>query len=194
MMRRAIFLDRDGVINYHVSNLSKEEQFEMFPYSPSAIKRINDAGYLAIIATNQPVIAKGFCTLEELERIHDKMLQAIRSAGARIDGLYVCPHHPEKGFPGEIPELKIDCECRKPKPGMLLQAAKEHDIDLASSWMIGDSVVDVAAGKAAGTKTVQIRSGGNSSKAERELIGKVFPDIYADNIEDAISKILGGHR
>ena len=191
-MNKAIFLDRDGVINKYIPDLSKTEQFEMIPVAPHAVKMINDAGYLAIVATNQPVIAKGFCTFEELSRIHDKMIKGIQTEGGKIDKIYTCPHHPKKGFDGEVPELKIECDCRKPKPGLLLNAARENDIDLKNSWMIGDSYVDIAAGKAAGTKTVLITGGGNISKDEKELHGKIAPDFQASDLADAVKKITGG--
>ena len=150
--QKAIFLDRDGVINKHIGFLCKSDDFELIPSVPEAIKMINKSGYLAIIVTNQPVIARGECTFEELQRIHDKMETELGKEGAFLDGIYICPHHKDKGFEGERPEYKFDCDCRKPKPGLLLQAAKDFNIDLAQSYMIGDSENDVAAGKNAGCK------------------------------------------
>ena len=150
--QKAIFLDRDGVINKHIGFLCKSDDFELIPSVPEAIKMINMSGYLAIIVTNQPVIARGECTFEELQRIHDKMETELGKEGAFLDGIYICPHHKDKGFEGERPEYKFDCDCRKPKPGLLLQAAKDFNIDLAQSYMIGDSENDVAAGKNAGCK------------------------------------------
>ena len=120
----------------------------------AAIRKINEGGYLAIVVTNQPVIARGEVSLEELEEIHNKMETLLGKEGAYLDAIYYCPHHPHKGYEGERPELKIDCDCRKPKPGMLLKAAEDFNIDLSQSWMIGDGENDVKAGINAGCKTV----------------------------------------
>jgi D,D-heptose 1,7-bisphosphate phosphatase len=150
--QKAIFLDRDGTINKFVGFLTKPEEFELIPGVAEAIGRINRSGYLAIVVSNQPVIARGDCTFEELQTIHDKMETELGKEGAFIDAIYFCPHHPDKGFVGERPEYKIDCDCRKPKPGMLLQAARDWNIDLSESYMIGDSERDVEAGRNARVK------------------------------------------
>ncbi len=150
--QKAIFLDRDGTINKMVGFVTKPEQFELIDGAAEAIKAINKSGYLAIVVTNQPVIARGDCTFEELQTIHDKMETELGKVGAFVDAIYVCPHHTDKGFEGERPEYKCDCDCRKPKPGLLLQAAKDFNIDLSESYMIGDSYRDVEAGENAGVK------------------------------------------
>lgn len=150
--QKAIFLDRDGTINKYVGFLTKPEQFELIEGAAEAIKTINKSGYLAIVVTNQPVIARGDCTWEELQQIHDKMETELGKDGAFLDGIYICPHHKDKGFEGERPEYKFDCDCRKPKPGLLLQAAKDFNIDLSQSILIGDSERDVEAGENAGCK------------------------------------------
>ena len=157
--QKAVFLDRDGTINKYVGFLRNIDEFELIPGAAEAVKKINNAGYLAIVATNQPVIARGEVTVPELQRIHDKMETLLGQEGAYLDGLYYCPHHPHKGYEGEIPELKIDCTCRKPKPGMLLRAAEDFNIDLESSWMVGDGENDIRAGHAAGCRTVLIGEG-----------------------------------
>ena len=154
--QKAIFLDRDGTINKYVGFLREIEQFELLPNTSEAIKKINDSGYLAIVVTNQPVIARGEVTFEQLDQIHNKMETLLGKDGAYLDGIYFCPHHPHKGFETEIPELKVECECRKPKPGMLLQAAKDFNIDLSKSWMIGDSDNDILAGENAGCSTARV--------------------------------------
>lgn len=151
--QRAIFLDRDGTINKYVAFLRNIDDFDLIDGVSDAIRAINNSGYLAIVVTNQPVIARGEVTFGELNEIHNKMETLLGYDGAYLDGIYFCPHHPHKGYDGEVPELKIDCDCRKPKPGMLLQAAEEFNIDLSLSWMIGDSENDILAGKAAGCKT-----------------------------------------
>lgn len=154
--QKAIFLDRDGTINKYVGFLREIEQFELLPNTSEAIKKINNSGYLAIVVTNQPVVARGEVTFEQLDQIHNKMETLLGKDGAYLDGIYFCPHHPHKGFEGEIPELKVECECRKPKPGMLLQAAKDFNIDLSKSWMIGDSDNDILAGENAGCFTARV--------------------------------------
>lgn len=150
--QKAIFLDRDGTINKSNGFITKPEQFELIPGAAEAIKKINKSGYLAIVITNQPVIARGHCTFEELALIHAKMETELGKEGAFIDGLYFCPHHTDKGFEGERPEYKFNCDCRKPKPGLFLQAAKDFNIELSQSYMIGDSENDVKAGENAGCK------------------------------------------
>lgn len=150
--QKAIFLDRDGTINVYKGFLTKAEDFELIPGAAEAIKLINRSGYLVIVVSNQPVIARGDCTFEELQTIHNRMETLLGKEGAFIDAIYYCPHHPDKGFEGEHPDYKFDCNCRKPKPGLLLQAAKDWNIDLNKSYMIGDSERDVLAGNAAGCK------------------------------------------
>ena len=145
--QKAIFLDRDGTINKYVGE---------------AIRKINESGYLAIVVTNQPVIARGEVSFEELEEIHNKMETLLGKEGAYLDAIYYCPHHPHKGYEGERPELKIDCDCRKPKPGMLLKAAADFNIDLSRSWLVGDGENDFQAGINAGCKTVLLSNGNES--------------------------------
>lgn len=161
-----MFLDRDGTINIYKGFLRKIEDFELIPGVAEAIKKINASGYLAIVVTNQPVIARGEVTWDELEEIHNKMETELGKFGAYLDGIYFCPHHPHKGYEGEVPEFKIECSCRKPKPGMLLKASEDFNIDLSQSYMIGDGAHDVKAGVAAGCKTVLINGEGTDSKTE----------------------------
>ena len=156
MKQKAIFLDRDGTINKYIKFLHDVNRFELLPGVAEAIKKINELGYLTIVVTNQPVLARGEITFEELKNIHNKMEVLLGNEGAYVDRIYFCPHHPHSGYEGEIKELKIDCECRKPKPGMLMKAAEEFHIDLEKSWMVGDSMVDIQAGDSAGCKTVLI--------------------------------------
>lgn len=150
--QKAIFLDRDGTINKYVGFLRNIDDFELIDGVAEAIRQINESGYLAIVVTNQPVIARGEVSWEELNEIHKKMATLLGKEGAYVDGIYICPHHPDKGFEGERPEYKIDCNCRKPKPGLLFKAAEDFNIDLSQSYMIGDSVRDVEAGNNAGCK------------------------------------------
>ena len=157
--QRAIFLDRDGTINKYVGFLRNVNEFKLLPGTAAAIRKINLSGYLAIVVTNQPVIARGEVTFEELQEIHNKMETLLGQEGAYVDKIYFCPHHPHKGYAGEVSKLKIDCGCRKPKPGMLLQAASDFNIDLTKSWIIGDGENDIKAGKACACKTALIGNG-----------------------------------
>ncbi len=172
--QKAIFLDRDGTINKYVGFLRNIDDFELLPTVAEAIKLINLSGYLAIVVTNQPVIARGEVTFAELEEIHNKMETILGKDGAYLDGTYFCPHHPDKGFEGEVAELKIVCDCRKPKPGMLFQAAKDFNIDLEQSYMIGDGEHDKGAGEAAGCRTKIIPTDGDLLKAVNEILEDTY--------------------
>ena len=178
--QKAIFLDRDGTINKYVGFLTNIDDFELLPGVVDAIKVINTSGYLAIVVTNQPVIARGEISISELEEIHSKMETLLGREGAYLDAIYYCPHHPHKGYADERPEYKIDCMCRKPKPGMLLQAAKDFNIDLRQSWMVGDGENDIRAGQLAGCKTALIGSGkygqGATVQSLAEFVGLVWKE------------------
>lgn len=176
--QKAIFLDRDGTINKYVGFLRDINEFELIDGVNEAIKKINVSGYLAIVITNQPVIARGEVTYEELNEIHNKMETLLGNQGAYLDAIYYCPHHPDSGFDGEVKELKFDCDCRKPKPGLLLKAAEELNIDLSKSWMIGDSKNDIMAGKNAGCKTALI---GNEDYKQ---------DITVDSLLTFVNEII----
>lgn len=155
--RPAIFLNRDGVISKEVNLLCKPEQVELIEGVGEAIRYINQTGYLAIVVTNQPVIARNLCSLEELDYIHAKLETLLGYERAYLNAIYYCPHHPDAGYPEERKEYKIKCTCRKPAPGMLLQAAKDWNIDMGQSYMIGDRSSDVQAGENAGCKaSIQI--------------------------------------
>lgn len=162
--QRAIFLDRDGTINKYVGFLRNINDFELIDGVAEAIKLINQSGHLAIVVTNQPVIARGEVSWDELNEIHRKMQTLLGQQGAYLDGIYICPHHPDKGFEGERPEYKIVCDCRKPKPGLLLRAAKDFNIDLSQSYMIGDDARDVEVGENAKVRK-SIKIGRNEKNA-----------------------------
>ncbi len=177
--RACIFLDRDGVINPDMGNLPTVDGFKLLPGVAQAIQSINASDYINIVVTNQPMIAKGFIKENEVIEIHKKMETLLGQKHAYVDGIYYCPHHPDKGFPGEILELKIDCNCRKPKPGLLLKAANEYGIDFSRSWMVGDNEKDLIAGKAVGCRTVFI----NDEESE-------YADFRCKDLLDAIGLIL----
>lgn len=153
----------------------------MLPGVAEAVSKINASGYLSIVVTNQPMIAKGFVSREEVEQTNKTMETRLGEERAYLDGIYFCPHHPEKGFPGEVPELKIECDCRKPKIGLFRQAAKDFNIDFSRSWMIGDRESDMQAGKNAGCRTILVGQTIGSSE---------LADFRFKNLTEAIDFIL----
>lgn len=171
--QKAVFLDRDGTINKYVGFLRNIDHFELIDGVAEAIREINESGYLCIVITNQPVIARGEVTVPELNEIHNKMETLLGLEGSYVDGIYYCPHHPHKGYEGEVPELKIDCDCRKPKPGMIFKATQDFNIDLQESWMVGDDENDIKAGIAAGCKTALI-SGKDASYGQDVSVGSLL--------------------
>ncbi len=177
--QKAVFLDRDGTINREVGFLRDIDDLELLPGAAYAVRSLNEAGYLVILATNQPVIARGEVSISELEDIHNKLETLLGNEGAYLDSIYYCPHHPDRGFKGEIPELKFECECRKPKPGMLLKAAKDFNTNMSGSWMIGDSARDVKAGIAAGCRTALIGE------------GDFGQDLCGASLKECVESILG---
>ena len=184
--QRAIFLDRDGTMNVSKGFISNADDLELIPGTIEAIKAINKSGALAIVITNQPVIARGECSFEELHNIHNKLKTLLGEKGAFVDDIFYCPHHPDKGFEGEVPELKFDCECRKPKTGMIDEAVKKYNIDLSKSYMVGDSTMDLELARNAGVKSVLVDTGfaGNDGKYDRSC------DIEAKDLLDAVEKII----
>ena len=183
--QRAIFLDRDGTMNVSKGFISKVEDLELIPGTVEAVKAINKSGALAIVITNQPVIARGECSFEELHNIHNKLKTLLGEKGAFVDDIFYCPHHTDKGFEGEVPELKFDCECRKPKTGMIKEAVGKYNIDLSQSYMVGDSTMDLEMARNAGVKSVLVNTGfaGNDGKYSRKC------DIEAKDLLDAVEKI-----
>lgn len=181
--QKAIFIDRDGTINKYVGFLREAKQFELKDGVSEAIKKINQSGYLAVVVTNQPVIARGEVTYDGLQEIHNKMETLLGEDGAYLDGIYFCPHHPDSGYEGEIKELKIECECRKPKPGMLFKAAQDLNIDLEQSWMIGDGKNDIQAGKNAGCRTALIVSEDYGQDLTVDSLGAFVNRVVGRNME-----------
>jgi histidinol-phosphate phosphatase family protein len=188
-LRTAVFLDRDGTINREISHLKSPEQLELLPGAAAAIRRLNRSGALAIVITNQPVLARGDVSFEELHRIHARLESQLGREGAFLDGVYLCPHHPDKGFPGEVEALKGPCRCRKPEPGLIDKACRDFGIGRQHSWMVGDTTSDVEAGRRSGVRTVMLRSGHAGADAKYA----VRPDYIAPDLADAVDWILGGH-
>jgi mannose-1-phosphate guanylyltransferase/phosphomannomutase len=157
--RPAVFLDRDGVLVREVDLLRDPDQLELLPGATNALRRLNQAGWLTVVVTNQPVVARGLCDLHTIERIHRKLETLLGSEGAFVDAIYFCPHHPDRGFPDENPAFKIACNCRKPEIGMVQAAQKDFNIDLSHSFLIGDSTTDLQTGHNAGLRTVLVATG-----------------------------------
>lgn len=183
--QKCIFLDRDGTINKYVGFLRSADQVEVGPHVAEAIRLINESEYLAIVITNQPVLARGECSVQELDRIHKRLYTLLGKEGAYLDGLYYCPHHPDKGYAGEVPELKFECDCRKPRIGMLKKAEADFNIDIANSWFIGDTTRDVQTGFNAGMHTILLESG-----APQKETFSAKPEYVAQDLLEAVTMIL----
>lgn len=181
--RRAVFVDRDGTLNVEVNYLHRIEDLVLVPGAIEAIRALNQADYLVLVVTNQAGIARGYYDEAAMHRLHDHLADVLVEAGARLDGIYFCPHHPDFGDA---------CDCRKPAPGMLHQAAAEHDLDLRQCWMVGDSAGDIGAGRAVGCRTLLVRTGygaqteGTLAEADRAR----RPDAVVDDIRAAVRVIL----
>ena len=184
--RPAIFIDRDGTLVEEVDLLHRVEDLELLSFSASAIKKINNSAYLSFLITNQPVVARNLCDTSVIAQIHNKLETLLGREGAYLNDIYFCPHHPDKGYPEENSEFKIDCDCRKPKTGMISKAVKEYNVDVESSWVIGDRTTDIQTGKNAGMKTILVRTG----NAGQDRKFEVSPDYIFDNIEDSVDFIL----
>lgn len=181
-MKKAVFLDRDGTIIYHVDFLHKVSEVRLIPDAEKAIRTFNKLGYLAIIITNQPVIARGIIGPKEVDHIHAVLIDRLAKKGARIDAVYFCPHHPQ----ANVKKYRMVCKCRKPSPGMILQATKEHGIDLKKSFFVGDSTKDVMAANRAKVKMILVKTG-QAGKDPWQHEGK--PDFTAKNLLGA-SRII----
>jgi histidinol-phosphate phosphatase family protein len=188
-LRSAVFLDRDGTINREVTHLRSLDQVELLPGTASAIRLLNRSGRIAVVITNQPVVARGEVSLEGLSRIHARLESLLGAGGAYLDGIYFCPHHPDKGFPGEVVDLKGTCICRKPESGLFDQACLNLGISRKDSWMIGDTTVDVEAGRRAGLRTILLRTG----HAGMDFKYGIRPEYTAPDLTDAVDWILNGH-
>ena len=187
MSRPAIFMDRDGTICEEVGYVNHLSRSRLLPGSVEAIRLANDAGFLVVVATNQSGVARGLFDEALVQAVNRQMVARVREGGARIDAVYVCPHHPREG----APPFRRDCDCRKPRPGMLLQAAREHDIDLSASWMIGDSLVDLEAAGAAGARAVHVLTGYGRGLVEHHASRfRAVPSHTAEDLLAAVRFIL----
>ncbi len=188
--QKCIFIDRDGTINKFVPFLKEVSKFKLIKNAGKAIAKINKSNYLCIVITNQPIIARGDSTVENLNEIHKKMDVLLSEDAAFIDDLYYCPHHPDSGFDGEVKELKINCKCRKPNTLLIEKACEKYNIDLSSSYFIGDTTSDIKCGKDSGLKTILVKTG----EAGKDKKYDVKPDYVKEDLYDAVNFILNGRK
>lgn len=186
--QKCIFLDRDGTVNRHRGLISDPAQLELEPGAAEAVKLLNSSGYLTIIVTNQPVVARGMCSMEDVAAIHNKLKTLLGEQGAYLDDILFCPHHPDKGYPEENPDYKISCRCRKPDIGMLEECALKYNIDLKQSWMVGDTTIDIQTGVNAGTHTALVLTG----EMGRDGKYSVSPERVGINLFEIAKQILEG--
>lgn len=188
--QRCIFLDRDGTLNRYRGLISTPEELELEEKAAQAVRMINGSGYLAIVVTNQPVVARGMCSIDTVEEIHRKMETLLGEKGAYLDDIMFCPHHPDRGYQGENTAYKIVCGCRKPLTGMIDKMVERYHIDRARSYVVGDTTIDIQLGKNAGIKTVLVHTG------QAGLDGKydVCADLEAEDLLEAVRKILASDQ
>ena len=188
-LRSAVFLDRDGTINQEVGHLWDSSQLALIDGAAEAIRRLNREGRLTVVITNQPVVARGEATEEQLDAIHARFETLLGEKGAYLDAIYFCPHHPESGFAGEVAALKINCTCRKPGTALIERACRDLAIDPSASWFVGDTSSDMEAGRRAGLRTVLVRTG----HAGRDGKWPLSPDATMPDLSAAIDWIVANH-
>ncbi len=187
-MKRAVFMDRDGTISEEVGYINHPSRFRLFPYSATAIKLLNEAGWLAIVVTNQAGVARGYFSEEMVQIVHQRLKQELEDESARLDAIYYCAHHPSVGEP----PYRFDCDCRKPKPGLIRHATKHFDIDLSASWMVGDRYSDIEMARNAGVNSAFLLSGYGRGEWEHQRGSwEHQPDLVAENLFDAVKSITG---
>jgi D-glycero-D-manno-heptose 1,7-bisphosphate phosphatase len=187
MKPQAVFMDRDGTISEEVGYINHPSRFRLFPFAAGAIKQLNENGWLAIVVTNQAGVARGYFPQQMIETVHADMTKQVADAEARIDAIYYCAHHPSVGEP----PYRFDCDCRKPKPGLIKRAAEDFSIDLAGSWMIGDRYSDVELARNAGVNSALVMSGYGRGEWEHQRSSwKVQPDLVAENLLEAVRVIV----
>ena len=185
-MEKVIFLDRDGTLNVEVNYLHRKEDLVLLPGVPEALKAFKDQGYKLVVITNQAGVARGYYTEDDVRELHRYMNELLAEQGAEIDAFYYCPHHPEHG----IGKYKIQCHCRKPETGRFEMAEQDFDVDKASSWMIGDKLIDIEAGRNYGVRTVLVGTGYGAGVHEEQKKKGDFPyDLYANDLLEAYNEI-----
>ena len=187
MSRRAIIMDRDGTVCDEVGYINHVDRIRLLPRSTAAIRLANEADFQTVVVTNQAGVARGYFAESLIDEVHDRVRELLAEGGARLDGIYYCPHHPEVGAPA----YRKECTCRKPSPGMLERARDEMGIDLSASFMIGDTIKDIEAGGRAGATTILVLSGYGKGELEYQSHAwKIQPDHVADDLLTAITWIL----
>ena len=185
--RAAVFLDRDGTLAHEVGYVNHPSRFRLYPWAVDAVRMINQAGLLAVVVTNQAGVARGYFPESVIQEVHAAMTAAMASGGAKLDGIYYCPHHPEVG---EAP-YRLDCDCRKPRPGLLRRAAAELGADLARSFVVGDRHGDLALAWSVGARGVLVKTGyGLGELVHQAPSWKRPPDVVAEHALDAVERIL----
>jgi D-glycero-D-manno-heptose 1,7-bisphosphate phosphatase len=185
--RPAVFFDRDGTLNVEVGYVRSPADFHIYPFAADAVRRVNESGWLAVVITNQAGVARGYFTEQTVRELNDLLRQSLAVAGAHLDAIYYCPHHPEHGSP----EYRIVCECRKPNPGMMLLAMREHNIDLAASWVISDRYQEIAMAHALGARGALVLTGYGEEDYLQRKTWKRTPDFVASDALSAIDQIFG---
>lgn len=188
--RAAVFFDRDGTLNEEVEFLSRPEQLVLIPGAATAVREVNDRGMAACIISNQSGVARGILSESDLIPIHEALERELAREGARIDRIYYCPHHPTAG----IPPYNTECDCRKPLPGMLRRAEREMGIDLPRSFVVGDRLIDVQAGQAAGARGILVLTGWGTLARDEIGTQRVTPDFIAASVTEAVEFILHEHK
>lgn len=186
-MQRAVFLDRDGTINEEVGYLNHIDRLRLYPWAAPAIRRLNQAGFRTLLITNQGGVARGLFPEYLIHEVHSRMQSELERFGAHLDGIYYCPHHPE----GRVEQYRIQCNCRKPRPGMIERAAREWDLDFASSFLVGDKYVDLETGFRFGLRNALVLSGyGRGEYLYRRHSWTRSPDIVVTDLAAAVDWIL----
>jgi histidinol-phosphate phosphatase family protein len=186
--QRAVFLDRDGTLIVDKDNLRSAEGLELLPGVADAVHKLNHHAWRTVVVTNQPVIAKGWATEADLQIIHNKLETLLGIEHAFLDRIYYCPHHPDSGFEGERKELKIRCDCRKPGTGLIQKAVADLNIDLAQSWLIGDTTTDIQTAKNAGLRSILVGTGAGGKDGKHDA----RPDHQAGSLLEAVKIVLAG--
>jgi D-glycero-D-manno-heptose 1,7-bisphosphate phosphatase len=187
--RPAVFIDRDGTLTEEVGYVNHPQRLKLLPRSAEAVRRLNAAGVAAVVATNQSGVARGYFSEDILQAVNDEMVAQLKRAGAHLDGVYVCPHHPDEG----VPPFRLACECRKPRPGLLLRAAGDLGLDLAASMVVGDKASDLQVARVVGARPVLVLSGyGRGEWEYRRATLPVPPEHVAEDLLDAVEWFLVG--
>jgi D-glycero-D-manno-heptose 1,7-bisphosphate phosphatase len=185
--RRAVFIDRDGTISEEVGYVNHVSRYRVFPFAAQAVRALNDAGWLAILVTNQAGVARGYFEETLIGEVHKVLTTELERGGARLDAIYYCPHHPTVGEP----PYRFDCDCRKPRPGVIKRAASEFDLDLARCWMVGDRYGDTELARNAGVRSALVLTGYGRGEFEHQSgAWRDRPDIVAENLLEAVKKIV----